>query len=170
MKKITTFAAIVLTSFCQVNAQDTNPGLNSPIRKMLDDLSKVRVEAGSTPIKYRQMGQDYYVETTIDGKPGKTVVIEGKTKKMGKMVFRRLYTDVVTQKAPEKDFLLPLLKENDQNFGAWSYFFGVTGEGPRHIYFFSAVMSDNFDMVTLWTAIGHISATANEMETKVLNK
>jgi hypothetical protein len=168
MKTIKILAAIVLTSLCQLNAQDTSP--NKDIKKMLDDLSKLRVQAGATAVKYRQEGQTFYVETTIEGKPGKTVVIEGKTKKMGRIQFRRLYTDVEIANAPDKDFLLSLLKENDQNFGSWSYFFGVSAKGPSHIYFFSALLPDNFDMVTLWTTIGHVSATAYEMETKVAKK
>ena len=31
-------------------------------------------------------------------------------------------------------------------------------------------MPENIDMVTMWAAIGHISATAHEMETNMLNK
>lgn len=164
MKTIKLIAAIILTSFCLANAQDNSP--DKDIKKMLDDLSRLRVEAGATAVKYRQEGQTFYVDTTIEGKPGKTVVIEGKTKLMGKVSFRRLYTEVVLEDAPDKNFLLSLLKENDQNFAAWSYFFGVTDKGPRHIYFFSALLPANFDMLTLWSTIGHISATASEMETK----
>lgn len=168
MEKLKILAVVFLTSFCQINAQDISP--DKDIKKMLDDLSKMRVDAGATAVKYKQIGQTFYVETTIEGKAGKTVVIEGKTKKFGKIPFRRLYTDVVIKDAPEKDFLLSLLKENDQNFATWSYFFGVAEKGPRHIYFFSALLPDDFDMFTLWSTIGHISATAHEMETKTLSK
>ena len=122
MKKIKILAAIVLTSFCQIHAQDANLELNSPIKKMLDDLSELRVKVGASAVKYRQIGENFHVETTIEGKPGKTVVIEGKTKEMGRMRFRRLYTDVVSQNAPEKDFLLSLMKENDQNLALGAIF------------------------------------------------
>jgi hypothetical protein len=135
-----------------------------PIAKLLDNISQVRVAGGAPPVKYQKKGPNYFVETPAKGKPGKTVVIETRTKPVGKIAFRRIYTDVIRRTPPTAAVMQSLLEKNDMNFGAWSYYFSGDKDGFIHVFFFAALLPADADLLTLWDAIRHVAASAQELE------